>query len=190
MLNEEKSWFHNSTHVGFSCVNMSVVRLLVQLANYTATVLQRGKFLTPSVRYKSLERFVLEGTNHPSRYDTRGSDLSIAHVSQSYSNEKLPGFKVPKFDGDTLRGDIFLKKIRDTFKSAGQAQYLEDDGHCTERIAWSGAFASRICESVADSVTLAFLSTELEEENCVVVFQRISDHLSSSDLATARIFET
>ena len=49
MLNEEKSWFHNSTHFAYSCVSVSVVRLLVQLANYTPTVLQRGKFLMPSV---------------------------------------------------------------------------------------------------------------------------------------------
>ena len=111
MLNAEKSWFHNSTHVAFSCVNVSVVRLLVQLANYTGTVLRRGKFVTPTVRYKFLKRFVLEGTNHPGRYDARGSDSSIAHVPQNYTNKKLPGFKVPKFDGDTLTGDVFLKKI-------------------------------------------------------------------------------
>ena len=191
MLTDEKTWFHNSIHVAYSCVNVTVVRLLSQLADYTSTVLRRGKFLTPSVRYKSLEQFVLGGTDHPGRYDARGSDSSIAHVSQNYSNDKLPGFKVPKFDGDTLTGDVYLKKIKDTFKSAGQGLYLEDEDHCTERIAWSGAFASRIRESVADSATLAFLSTELEEENnCAVVFQRISDHLSSSDLATARIFET
>ena len=52
------------------------------------------------------------------------------------------------------------------------------------------AFVSRICKSVANSAILGFLSTELEEEdNCAIVFQTILEHLSSSDLATARVFD-
>ena len=77
------------------------------------TVLQRKKFLMPSVRYKSLARFVLEGNNHPGINDTRGSDLSIILAHRPYSDDKLPGFKIPKFDGDMFTGDIYLKKIRD-----------------------------------------------------------------------------
>ena len=58
-----------------------------------------------------LARFVHKGTNHPSRHEACGSDSSIVLAPQNYSNDKLPGFKIPKFDGDMLTGDIFLKKI-------------------------------------------------------------------------------
>ena len=97
MLTDEKLWFHNSIHIAYSCVNVSVVQLLVQIADYMGTVLRRSKFLMPSVRYKSLKRFVLKGTDHPGRYDARGSDSSIVLAPQSYSEDKLPGFKIPKF---------------------------------------------------------------------------------------------
>ena len=154
------------------------------------TVLRRLKYLTPSVRYKSLACYVLEGTYHPGINDACGSDSSIVLGYHSSSDDKLPGFKIPKFERGTLMGDIFLKKIHDTFKSAGQALYLEDEAHCAQWIAWSGIFASCIRKSVADSAILGFLSPELEQEdNCAIVFQKISDHLSSSDLATVRIFE-
>ena len=74
----DKLWVHNSIHIAYSCVNMSVVRLLVQIVEYKGTVLRRKKNLTPSVRYMSLAQFVLKETNHPSRYDTHGgSDSSI-----------------------------------------------------------------------------------------------------------------
>ena len=49
MLTNEKLWFHNSIHIAYKCVNMSVVQLLVQIVEYTGTVLWRKKHLTPSV---------------------------------------------------------------------------------------------------------------------------------------------
>ena len=121
MLNKEKLWFHNLIHVANSQVTLPVVRLLSQMADYTGTVLRRSKYLMPSVQYKSLARYVLEGTDHPGINDACGSDSSIILGHHLSSDDKLPGFKIPKFEGDTLTGDVFLKKIRDTFKSAGQA---------------------------------------------------------------------
>ena len=35
MLTDKKVWFHNSIHIAYSCVTVSVVQLLVQLADYT-----------------------------------------------------------------------------------------------------------------------------------------------------------
>ena len=104
---------------------------------------------------------MLERTDHPGINDTCGSDSSIVLGCHSSSDDKLPGFKIPKFKGDTLTRDVFLKKICDTFKSAGQALYLEDEVHCAQQIAWSGKFASCIHESVADNAILGFLSTKL-----------------------------
>ena len=101
---------------------------------------------------------MLKRANHPGIVnDACGSDLSIVLAHHPYSDDKLPGFKISKFEGNMLTGDIFLKKICDTFKSVGQALYLEDEVHCAQQIAWSGAFASHICKSVADSAILGFL---------------------------------
>ena len=75
---------------------------------------------------------MLEGTDHPGINDACDSDLSIVLAHHSSSDDKLPCFKIPTFEGDTLTGDTFLKKIHDTFKSAGQALYLEDEVHCVQ----------------------------------------------------------
>ena len=123
MLTKEKLWFHNTIHIAYSCVTLPVFYLLVQIAEYTEMVLRRSKYLMLSVQYQSLARYVLKGTNHPSIHDACGSDLSMVLAHQNYPNDILLGFKIPKFDGDTLKGDIFLKKIHDTFKSADQALY-------------------------------------------------------------------
>ena len=134
-----------------------------------------------SIQYKSLSCWVLEETNqHPSINDACGSDLSIVCSHHSSTEDNLLSFKISKFEGAMLTGHVYLKKIGNTFKYACQAAYLEDEAHCTQQIAWSSTFASYICESLAESEILSFLSMELEEEdNCAVAFRWISEHLSS-----------
>ena len=49
VLNKEKLWYHNLIHISYSQVTLPVVHLLAQMADYMGTVLQRLKYLTPSI---------------------------------------------------------------------------------------------------------------------------------------------
>ena len=190
MMSGQDPWTKDGFQEKYDTVTVPVVLLLSKLAEYTALVLREGYFLTREVRYESLSSWA-KAQNHPGRYDARGSDSSItdSHSKAPSRDEKIPTFKVSAFEGDTLSGDVFLTKVRDTFKSAGQAAYLDSRDYCAKSIAWSGAFASRIRESISDSDILGFLATELKnEDNCAVVYERIKGHLSSSDVKTARTF--
>ena len=62
--------------------------------------------------------------------------------------------------------------------------YLKSETHCEQNKPWSSAFASRIRESSKESLTLGFLSAELNQENNCAFFE---NHLSSEDVVTARV---
>jgi len=67
-------------------------------------------------------------------------------------------------------------------------QLLEDETNCNNSPFWSGAFASRLRESIEESDILLFFAAELDwENNCARVWTRIECHLSSTDIKTARL---
>ena len=101
---------------------------------------------------------------------------------------KIPSFDVPLYNGNIIEGHSYIQDVQDTFRSSAMEDYLNSEAHCDQNHSWSGAFASRIRESLKDSLTLGFLSTELNQENnCARVWIRIKNHLSSEDVVTARV---
>ena len=101
---------------------------------------------------------------------------------------KIPSFDVPLFNGNMIEGHSYIQDVQDTFRSSAMEDYLDSEAHCDQNKPWSGAFASRIRESLKDSPLLSFLSTELNQENnCAKVWMRIKNHLSSEDVVTARV---
>ena len=101
---------------------------------------------------------------------------------------KIPSFDVPVFNGSMIDGHSYLQAMQDTFRSSAMEQYLKSEAHCDHHTSWSGAFASRIRESIKDNPNLSFLAAELDkEDNCAKVWDKIRTHLSSEDVITARI---
>jgi len=98
---------------------------------------------------------------------------------------KIPMFKVSIFRGNTIDRDEYIK-------SNLQVEYdvaiFEDPSHCNNTPYWSGAFVSRLCESIEEIDILSFLDTELDgENNCARVRTRIEKHVLSKDINTARV---
>ena len=104
------------------------------------------------------------------------------------ASSKIPSFDVPLFNGNMIDGHSYIQDVQDTFRSSAMEEYLKSEAHCDQNKPLSGAFASRIRESLKDSPTLSFLSTELNQENnCAKVWMKIKNHLSSEDVVTARV---
>ena len=67
-------------------------------------------------------------------------------------------------------------------------QFVEDSNNCNNSPYWSGLFASRLQESIAEPDILSFLANELDRENkCARVWFRIEYHISSTDIKTTRV---
>jgi len=78
--------------------------------------------------------------------------------------------------------------IKTTFWSNTMLQFLEDVRNYNNSPYWSGAFASRLRESIAESDMLSFLATELDgENNYATVWARIEWLLLSTDIKTATV---
>jgi len=74
------------------------------------------------------------------------------------------------------------------FASAGQGQFLTDVAFCYANKEWSGAYASCLRQSIADSPIMSFLTTQMDKEvSCVVVWAHIKSHLSAKDLILGRV---
>ena len=68
------------------------------------------------------------------------------------------------------------------------AELLTPQDHCSKHPAWSGAFASRLRDSLSCSSILEYLSTELEEEEtCAKCWAGIKENISAADLKIARM---
>ena len=76
--------------------------------------------------------------------------------SQANQYHKIPFLKVPIFQGNTLNGDNFIKDINRAFRSVAMVRYLKLKSYCNNNPCWSGAFPSRIRESVAKNDILMF----------------------------------
>ena len=101
-------------------------------------------------------------------------------------DHKIPLFKVPTFQGDMLKGDVFIEGVDQASRSAAMTRYLESCTYYDNNSCWSGAFTSRIQESIANNDILSFLATELENENnCCKVWLKVIEHLITRYITTA-----
>ena len=77
---------------------------------------------------------------------------------------KVPSSQVSGFVRNTLKGDLFEKKVTSVFGNNTMARFLISEQYCDNHPAWSGAFASRLRDTLGNSSILQYLSAELEEE--------------------------
>ena len=104
--------------------------------------------------------------------ENKSSYTSNTPVNNTEKN--VPALKVPIFRGDTLDGDEYIRMIKITFRSNAMLQFLDDPNNCDNSPYYSGVFASRLRDSIAESDILFFLDTELDRENnCANVWIRI-----------------
>ena len=70
------------------------------------------------------------------------------------------------------------------------SKFAEYPNHCDNSPYWLEAFASQLRESIEESYILSFLVKEIDSENkCTRVWTRIENHLSSTDIKTARVMK-
>jgi hypothetical protein len=149
-------------------------------------VLESENFLAPGVTYKSLSDWV-KAMNHPGRNDARGSGSSTTQGSQQATG-KIPLFSVAPFTGDTLGGDVYISRVEAIFASHEVSPFLVDMNYCLANPAFSGAFASRICDPITESLILGFIATQLEKETvCALFWSKIVTHLTANDLRIGRV---
>ena len=162
-------------------ITVPVKLLLCQLASYTHKVLQRGHFLDEMTSYADFHAWILSLDAEIQMPPKSASDIKPA------TENKIPAFKVPFFRGVSLEGDKYMDDVVRSFTNHALSRYITDIQFCKENISWSGAFASRIRESVASSDTLGYLATEQENEtNCAKLWAIVQDELTSSELTMAR----
>ena len=160
-------------------ITVPVTLLMSQLAKYCQTMLKEKYFLTANVTFSDFQAWVLSLAK---------SAPSVApSAAPSSAQDKIPSFKVPLFRGDSLAGDKYMDDVVRAFTSNAMAQYLDDVKFCMSHPTWSGAFASRLRESIADSSILGFIATEAESEtNSATLWAKIKKQLTSADLQMAR----
>ena len=166
-------------------IKTPILLTLCDIAGLVGRVLASNRFLGLGVTYKSLSKWALANEN-PGRYDAQSPSHSTTRGQQV---GKVPSFNVPPYEGDALQGDVYISTVLSAFASAGQVQFLSDVNHCYINQEWSGAFASRLRESV-NKGTFRYLSTEMDKEtNCTKVWNHIKSHLSGKDLVLGRILK-
>ena len=181
-MSDSSSWPSPSTAgkngMALSSISVPVILLLAQLAKHAHKMIKEGYFLDTNVKYGDFNDWVeaLTSTTNVTKSGSGGTTES-----------KIPAFTLPLFKGTSIKGDKYLEDIVRTFTSNAMQQYIEDEDFCTRNAQWSGAFASRLRESIAESDILSFIATEEESNtNCAKVFNVIKNNLSSADITMAR----
>ena len=160
-------------------ITVPVKLLLCQLASKATRMLTAGYFFSKVTSYSHFDAWIvaLDASDVPSVKVTTGTK----------TDSKIPAFRVPSFKGITLDGDKYMDDVVRSFTNHALSQYILDVQYCESNISWSGAFASRIRESVAHSDTLGYLATEQENENnCATLWGIVCQTLTSSELTMAR----
>jgi len=134
-------------------ITIPVVLALSEIARYAGQVLNSENFLAPGVTYKSLSNWG-KALDNPGRNDARGSYSSTTQGSQQATG-KIPAIDVKPFTGESLGGDIYISQVESIVASHGVSPFLVDMNYCLANPAFSGAFASCIRQSIAESPILS-----------------------------------
>jgi len=167
-------------------ISIPVTLLLLKIAIYTVDLQEENLYLFPGIKYPSLTTWFAEYNKTPTENRNKSSQIIRRPIKNTVA--KIPMFKVFFFRSNTLDRDDYIKMVKITFRLNTMSQFLEDPSHCSNTPYRSGAFVSRLCESIEEIDILSFLDTELNgENNCARVRTRIEKHVLSTDINTARI---
>ena len=157
-------------------ITVPVKLLLCQLASSAHKMLAKGYFLSTEQSYSTFHAWILS-LDAP----------AVIPLKKPVTDTKIPAFKVLHFRGVSLDGDKYMDDVVRSFTNHALSRYILDIQFCDDNISWSGAFASRIREYVANSNTLGYLATEQENvNNCAKLWAIVCKELTSSELTMAR----
>ena len=163
-------------------VTRPVILLLSELAGNVHFMLSKNLYLKAGVKYDDFNKWVTSNMPTPKKITGSQSQSTLSN-----DEHKLPSFKVPTFKGDLIAGDKYIDDVVISFTNVAMEKYLTDSAWCTKNIEWSGAFASRIRESIKHNDILGFIATQEEsQKNCAKLWDTVTAHLTSSDLTMAR----
>jgi len=160
----------------------AVMLAINEVSRLTAVVRMDKFFLGDTTTHEDMIRYCSSQRSLRVKNNTPGSGDTFQ------GERKLPHFALPKFTGDRLDGSDWMKKVVRVFKNHGVALFLTDNDYPEYYEDWSTAFSARILDSLAESDIMSFLAEKYKDEtNCRLVWEKVSDHLTSSDLSMTRI---
>ena len=156
--------------------------------------------LAEGVLVPALTEFLLSHeSQHPRRYDAgssvgRGgntyprSNHGSVHAGDTASSSKyLPEIVMPPVPADAFPDVGFQRRVRDTFKQHGVAEFLTNEALCAANERWSESFAARIIGCFRDSNVLGYLAISLEDDtNCARVWKSFVAQMTSHDSEAVR----
>ena len=163
-------------------ITPAVLLALNYLSAQTVLIRSDKYFLCDETRHEDLVRYCEAESSLRSKNRKKGTRDSCS------LERKLPHFTIPRFTGGRVDGHEWVKKVVRVFKNYGIPQFLTDHAYAAYYTSWSTAFAARILDSLVESDIMSFLSEKYKNEtNTFVVWEKVTEHLSSSDLSMSRI---
>jgi len=151
VMTSTDSWSKPDKLATSSCpLNMDTVPvtlLLSQITKYTGRILNESCYLTTVLAFSSLSNWIASCEKNSNTKESGNSSSSTTMKNQS-DDIKIPSFRIPKFTGDTLAGDTYIKSVDNFFRFAAIAKYLLSEVFCDSSLSWLDAFASRLRESI------------------------------------------
>ena len=150
-------------------INPAVCLMLQNIATHAATVRNQKLYLSKSITFDELKSYHFSNCYaHQHIHDAAA--LGKGQTFLGGSDQKIPKFTVPIFDGSTLEWEEYVNSVEHKFKDNDQLQYLEDDKYCDDHLSWSKSFSLRILDSLAGSDILGYMSNKVKDEgHCAVV---------------------
>lgn len=156
--------------------------------------------LAEGVLVPTLTGFLLgHESHHPRRHDAgssggrrdstypRSSHGSVHAGDTASSSKYLPEIVMPPVPADAFPDVGFQRRVRDTFKQHGVAEFLTNEALCVANERWSESFAARIIGCFRDSNVLGYLAIELEDDtNCARVWKSFVAQMTSHDSEAVR----
>ena len=194
---EDGSWTGNTipsqdgrSEIKLTMITPPVLTMLRKIALASVSVTQVSRYLSDEVSFSALTEWstAISNLTHPVSA-SRG--LNTGGVQASGSNKPkskdIPSFKVSPFVGSILKGDRYIQKTANTFKSYGAYAYLTDASLCAKQTDFSQAYASRLRESLVDNAELMYIATtHKNEDNCAKLWEVIHRTLMSQKLSLSR----
>ena len=157
------------------------------VSKLTAVVRHNHYYLGEFTTHENLIQYCSAKPSHRSESNSGGAETVTSHGE---TDRKLPSFSLPKFTGSRLDGSEWMKKVVRVFRNHGIGMFLTDSDYPLYYAEWSTAFTARILDSIADSDIMLFLAEKYKDEtNSCVVWEKVTAHLTSSDLSMTRMMK-
>ncbi len=195
---EDDSWTGNSipsqdgrSQEMLNMITAPVLTMLRKITSASVSVSQVSRYLSDEVSFSVLTQWSMAISHlaNPAS-SARGRNAGVVQAAGSNKSSKskdIPSFNVAPFTDSILKGDRYIQKTANTFKSKGVHNYLTDVDLCASNKEFSQAFASRLRESIVDNAELMYIATKhKDEDNCDKLWALLNKTLMSQKLTLSR----